>query len=149
MSLSPNFTLNELQVSQTAARRGLSNVAPPWAVPELQRLAQTVLQPLRDHLGRPVVVSSGWRSPAVNAAVGGAVNSDHMQGRAADITVPGMTPLEVAQAIRGLNLPFSQLIHEFRAWVHVSIPPVGQAPKRELLTAIRGPGGTVYERGLV
>ncbi|MFN8760263.1 MAG: D-Ala-D-Ala carboxypeptidase family metallohydrolase [Tagaea sp.] len=149
MNLSANFTLAEMQHSQAAARAGKDNTAPPWAVGELTRLAKLILQPLRDRLGRPVVVSSGWRSPAVNALVGGSRNSDHMQGRAADITVPGMTPLEVAHTIREMQLPYQQLIHEFREWVHVSIPPDGSPPRRELLTAIAGPRGTVYERGLV
>ena len=149
MNLSPNFTLDELTVSQTAARLGLSNVPPPAVVGELRRLAETILQPLRNHLGRPVVVSSGYRSPDVNRAVGGALASAHMSGRAADITVPGMTPLEVCQAIRAMGLPFDQLLHEFRAWTHVAIAPPGVAPRGELLTAIRGPVGVYYERGLV
>lgn len=149
MNLAPNFTLDEMTTSQTAARLGLSNTPPAAVVSELRRLATTVLQPLRDRLGRPVVVSSGYRSPAVNTAVGGALASAHMSGRAADITVPGMSPLEVCQAIRTLGVPFDQLIHEFRAWCHVAIAPPGVAPRSELLTAIRGPVGTYYERGLV
>lgn len=149
MNLSLNFTLDELTVSQTAARLGLSNVPPAAVVSELRRLATTVLQPLRDRLGRPVVVSSGYRSPAVNTAVGGAVASAHLSGRAADITVPGMTALEVCQTIRAMGLPFDQVIHEFRAWCHVAIAPPGVAARGELLTAIRGPVGVYYERGLV
>lgn len=149
MNLSPHFTLDELTVSQTAARLGLSNAPPAAVVAELRRLAEAILQPLRNHLGRPIVVSSGYRSPAVNAAVGGALASAHMSGRAADITVPGLTPLEVCQRIRVLGLPFDQLIHEFGAWCHVAIAPPAATPRRELLTAIRGPVGVYYEKGLV
>ena len=148
MKLSPNFTLDEMVVSQTGSRLGLHNVPPPWAIKELQRLATLILQPLRDHLSRPIVVTSGYRSPDVNVAVGGAANSAHLDGRAADIIVPGMTPLEVCFAIKDLGLPFDQLIHEFRAWTHVAVAREGAAPRRELLTAIRGPYRTVYTQGL-
>ncbi|MFM1991290.1 MAG: hypothetical protein RJA99_4247 [Pseudomonadota bacterium] len=149
MDLSRNFTLDELVASQTAARLGLSNAPPAAVVAELRRLAQTILQPLRDRLGRPVVVSSGYRSASVNAAVGGALASAHMSGRAADIIVPGLTPLEVCLQIKAMGLPYHQVIHEFRAWCHVAIAPVGTQPHGELLTAIRGPVGVYYEQGLV
>lgn len=150
MNLSANFTLDELTVSETAARRGIDNSAPAHVIPDLMRLARDVLQPLRDHLGRPVVVTSGYRSRATNSAVGGALNSDHVAGRAADIIVPGMTPREVCRAVNDLALPTRQVIQEFGRWCHVSIPIDGQAPERELLTASLGPGGGVqYRRGLV
>ncbi|MCA3180941.1 MAG: D-Ala-D-Ala carboxypeptidase family metallohydrolase [Burkholderiaceae bacterium] len=149
MNLSPNFTLDELLLSQTATRRGIDNTPTATIIAELQRLAQTILQPLRDHLGRPVVVSSGYRSPALNRAVGGAQNSDHMYGRAADITVPGLKPRDVALTIVELRLPFRQCIVEGGRWVHVSIGDSSVEPRREQLTAVFGPGGTQYLMGIL
>lgn len=148
MKLSPNFELSELLHSQEAIRRGIDNTPTSTIVAELQRLAQLILQPLRDHLGRPIVISSGYRSPALNRAVGGSPNSHHMQGRAADITVPGMKPREVALAIVALRLPYEQVILEGGAWVHVAVVGDGVTPKREQLTAIFGPGGVSYLQGI-
>lgn len=143
MNLSRNFTLAELVHSQTAARRGLDNTPPPEVVAELERLARTVLQPLRDRLARPIVVSSGYRSPAVNRAVGGARESAHLFGRAADITVPGMTSREVCKAIVDGGLPFDQCIDEFGSWCHVAI--AASVPRRQQLEARRAANGrTVY-----
>jgi zinc D-Ala-D-Ala carboxypeptidase len=148
MRLSENFDLAELQVSQTAARRGLSNVAPMEIVPNLRRLVDLILQPLRDALGRPIVVTSGYRSPAVNAAVGGAANSAHMRGLAADIIVPGMSVRDVCREVVRLGLPFDQVIAEFGEWCHVAVAPGGREPRREQLTATRQGGVTVYSKGI-
>ncbi len=148
MKLSPNFELSELLHSQEAIRRGIDNTPTSTIVAELQRLAQLILQPLRDHVGRPIVISSGYRSPALNVAVGGARESAHMQGRAADITVPGMKPREVCLAIVELGLPFDQVISEGGAWCHVAIAGPGARPRREQLTAIFGPGGVTYLQGI-
>lgn len=148
MKLSENFTLQELTVSATGARLGLDNNPPPDAIASLRRLCELVLQPLRDHLGRPVVVLSGYRSLAVNTAVGGAKNSAHMKGRAADIIVPGMTARQVCQTIVGMGLPYKQLIHEYHQWAHVEVTPENQYPARERLTATHTPAGTVYTQGI-
>lgn len=143
--MTENFTLQEFLASQTAARLGIANVPPPEAVEELRRLCTTVLQPLRDALGRPVIVSSGFRSTKLNRAVRGARESCHMAGRAADISVPGMTVRQVCHRIISLDLPVRQVIDEFGAWVHVSIEPAGIAPRRQMLLARRAANGhTVY-----
>lgn len=143
MRLSRHFTLDELTVSQTAARLGLDNEPPAAAVVELQRLCELVLQPLRDSIGKPVVISSGYRSPEVNRAVGGAVASDHLVGRAADLIVPGVPIRRVCARIAELRLPFRQLIDEFgpSGWVHVAIPARGDTPARQMLAARRGSDG--------
>lgn len=148
MKLSPSFDLSEFVISQTATRLGMDNRPPPGAIASLQRLARTVLQPLRDHLGRAIVVSSGYRSPDVNRAIGGASNSAHMHGLAADIVVPGLPPREVCLLIVALDLPFDQVISEFGAWCHVAIAASGVAPRRQQLTAVRGLTGTTYLRGI-
>ena len=85
------FTVEELCVSAVARSRGIDNAPPPQAVAALHDLIGHLLDPLREAWGGPVVVNSGYRSPALNAAVGGAPRSRHMYGEAADITVP--TPL--------------------------------------------------------
>jgi hypothetical protein len=146
MFLSTHFTLAEMTVSQEAVRRGLDNRPKQEHISNLQRLCNDILEPLRAKIGKPIIVSSGYRSPAVNAAAGGSSTSDHMEGKAADIIVPGMTPLQVCQVIATINLPFKQCINEFNAWCHVSIGP--QA-KRELLSAKKdAEGKTFYVKGL-
>lgn len=149
MMLSRHFSLAEMISSDTAARQGINNAPGPDEIDNLKRLCALVLEPLRAAIGRPVVVTSGYRSPALNAVIGGSASSDHCFGRAADIKVPEMPALEVCEAIRALDLPYKQVIHEFGAWCHVSIPAAGDVPRRELLTAVKAGGQTRYLRGLV
>ena len=147
MQLSKHFELAEFLVSETAARRGIANEPTPEIIENLHRLCQLVLEPLRVKLARPVVITSGYRSLALNSAVGGSPTSHHMQGRAADIIVPGMTPLAVCQIAQQMKLPCVQIIHEFGRWAHLSL---GFSDERtQLLTAKLAQGKTVYEPGLV
>lgn len=148
MKLSENFTLDELTVSQTAARAGFSNTPGQIEANNLKRLCEDVLQPLRDALNKSIHISSGYRCYALNSMVGGAKDSAHTHGCAADITVEGMTPYEVASAIIDLHLPFEQVIQEFGQWCHVSVPELGKLPKREVLTASKAFGKTIYNLGL-
>lgn len=149
MNLSPNFTLSEMIASDTATRQGINNVPNAQQLDNLTRLCMTVLEPLRAALGAPVVITSGLRVPALNIIVGGSQTSDHCDGRAADIKVPGKSALVVCNAIKSLGLPYKQVIHEFGAWCHVSIPRAGDVPSRQDLTAIKIAGRTHYERGLI
>lgn len=142
MNIGKHFTLAELTHSQAAARKGLKNDPDAAALESLQLLVRNVLDPLREALGRPIVVSSGYRAPLVNRAVGGASSSQHVLGQAADITVPGMHVTEVVARIRALGLPFDQLIDEFGSWVHVSHGPRN---RRQTLRARRTTAGTKYE----
>lgn len=141
MQLTPNFTLEEMTVTST----GLPNVANRIERAALLALAVHVLQPLRDALGKPVYITSGFRSAAVNRAVGGVADSQHRKGQAADIRVHGMTSMALAQRIVALELPFDQLIEEFGQWVHVSYAP---QRRRQQLTAVRREGRTHYQQGL-
>jgi hypothetical protein len=147
MQLSEHFELAEFLVSETAARRGITNEPTIDAIDNLRRLCQLVLEPLRVKLARPVVITSGYRSLALNRAVGGSPTSHHMRGRAADIIVPGMTPLAVCQAANQLKLPCVQIIHEFGQWAHLSVAASNE--RTQLLTAKLAQGKTVYEAGLV
>jgi len=122
--LSPNFWLNEFIDSETAMAIGDPNVPSPQVLEQLFNLA-FALEGVRDYLGgKAVVISSGYRSPAVNAAVGGVSNSDHILGMAADVKVPGYgSPREVCEALVPYMNAFGikQVINEFGTWMHVSI----------------------------
>jgi len=104
------------------------------AVANLPRLA-AFLEQLKVVLGgKPIMINSGFRSEAVNNAVGSSNKSDHRRGCAADIRVPGMTPDEVTRAIIGSDLGYAQVIREFDRWTHVAIPTnEGDAPKKSKL----------------
>ena len=123
MNLSKNYSLNEMCRSNTARVKGLPNVPNAEQVKNLQQLCKNVLQPLRDHLGKPVVINSGFRSQAVNMAVGGAKNSQHMKGEAADIKCKDYSYAKQIYAWIMDNLKFDQVILERKGnavWVHVS-----------------------------
>jgi hypothetical protein len=131
MNLTPNFTLEELTHTD---HRTLDNTPTESekcvidgkevyvnAVANLPRLAD-FLEQLKIILGnKPIMVNSGFRSEAVNDAVGSSNKSDHRRGCAADIRVPGMTPDEVVRAVIASNLPYQQVIREFDRWTHVAI----------------------------
>ena len=153
MRLSPNFSLAELTKSETAARRGIDNSPPPAVVLALTALCRQVLEPLRAHVGGPLVINSGYRSVRVNRAIGGAATSQHCLGEAADIERPGMTNMDLARAIIAARLPFDQLILEAwnpavpgSGWVHVS-HRAGRL-RGQVLTAQVGKGGMIYSQGL-
>jgi hypothetical protein len=153
MNLTKNFTLSELTKSETALRKGLNNEPTQETISALQLLAVTVLQPVRDHYAKGVKVNSGYRSPEVNASVGGSKTSDHCKGQAADIEIPGVANAELAEYIKD-TLQFTQLILEFytpgvpdSGWVHVSYDPTNL--KKQVMTAVKRDGKTVYLPGLV
>lgn len=133
MNLTPNFTLAELTVSETAVRHGLDNTPSAEHLANLERLAR-FLEEVRKILGKPIMINSAYRGPEVNAKVGGSRNSQHMVGCAADIRVPGMTPDQVCRAIIASDLQYDQLIREFDSWTHISIPnEPGSTPRGQTL----------------
>jgi hypothetical protein len=153
MNLTKNFTLSEMTKTETALRHDMDNSPDQTAISNLQALAVHVLQPVRDHYGKGVKVNSGYRSPDVNAKVGGSKTSDHCRGMAADIEIPGVPNAELAEWIRS-NLLFTQVILEFytqgvpdSGWVHVSYDH--ENLKKQALTAVKEDGKTVYLQGLV
>ena len=108
-------------LSQTAARKDIDNTPTPEIVANL-RLTVATLEEIRTLLGVPILVSSGYRSPALNKAVGGSKSSAHMQGLAADFTAPGFgTVLQVARKIAASDIAYDQLIYEFGSWVHIGL----------------------------
>lgn len=153
MNLTPNFTLQELTKSETALRKNMPNVPTEADIANMKLLAEKVLQPLRDHYGVGIKVNSGYRSPDVNAAVGGSRTSDHCKGQAADIEIPGIANAVLAQYIKD-SLQYTQLILEFytpgipdSGWVHVSYD--ANNLKCQTLTATKKDGKTAYLNGLV
>jgi hypothetical protein len=144
MNLTEHFTLEELVASQIAARRRIDNRPAPDIIENLRRVGG-VLEQVRAAVGKPITVSSGYRCPALNAAVGGARDSAHLQGLAADINVSGMAPKALAKAIIAAGIQFDQLIYE-GTWVHIGLAP--GKPRNQVLTATFAPGGVVYSAGI-
>ena len=146
MKLSENFTLAELVKSQTAERKGIDNTPNPKQIENLVKLAENILQPIRDEFGS-FVVSSGFRSPELCVQIGSKITSQHAQGQAADFEVAGVDNYELAKWIEE-NLPFDQLILECykggnTGWIHCSYV---FEPRKETLTYNRQDG---YTQGLV
>lgn len=136
--LSTNFTLGEFTNSEVAARKGIDNYPTPEQYRALKALCINLLQPLRNKLKRPMVISSGFRSPELNEALSSSSStSQHMLGEAADIHAVGMSALDLARYIHQSGLEYDQLILEYyegpgTGWVHISFKRSGN--KREPLT---------------
>ncbi len=124
MNLSHHFTLDEFTHSQTAARKGIDNTPPDSLLPTLRQTAYG-MELVRTLLGdKAVLVSSGYRGPALNAEVNGSNGSQHLLGEAVDFTCPSYgNPEQIVRAIVASNIPFDQVIQEFGRWVHISFGP--------------------------
>jgi predicted chitinase len=144
MNLSRYFTLDELTHSNTAKAEGIANQPGAGEIMFLRALCTTLLDPLREAVGRPIKVNSGYRGPALNQRIRGAKNSQHLTGQAADIQSPGTTVLELFKKVIRLKLPFDQIIYEVNGsakWVHLSHNP--GANRGEILLAQFGADGRV------
>ena len=124
--LTPHFKLSEFTKSSTATARKIDNTPSEQVISNLKLLCEQVLEPLRVHFNCPIIIGSGYRSPALNKAVGGVANSQHMTGEAADIHIPDETTGKRWFLWMMDNLKFDQLIWEkstpssTRYWIHVS-----------------------------
>ena len=147
MRLSDHFTLAEMTFSATAARQGISNT-PPQAIIDQLTLTADRMEKVRDLLGgKPIRVLSGYRSEAVNRAVGGSASSAHRTGHAVDFTCPEFgTPAQVASHLAKHLTGYDQIIEEFGSWVHIGFGP-GQ--RMQKLTARKVRGRTTYSAGIV
>lgn len=147
MKLSKNLSLKEATRSQTATRKGISNEPTIEHMTNLKRIAQKVFQPARDFFGVPIRVSSGYRSPELNKAIGGSSRSQHSKGEALDLIIEDRN-MELFFYIKN-HLEFDQLIWEFGTdtepdWVHVSY---SEGKNRgEVLVAEKINGKTSYRR---
>jgi zinc D-Ala-D-Ala carboxypeptidase len=144
-AISKDFTVAELTFSQIASRQGIPNIPSAAQLANLEDLCTTLLEPARALLACPLHVDSGYRSPAINTLVGGASDSAHLDGRAADIIPIGWTLLAAFHALRGSVLPFDQIIFECNAWIHLAIAEFGSQPRRQALIAQGGPGHWSYK----
>lgn len=154
MRLSENFTLTEFTKSQTGLRLGIDNDPQGEHLENLRHLVNEIIQPVRSHYGRVMTINSGYRSPELNRAIGGAGTSQHCRGEAADIEIPGVPNYDLALYIQQ-HCEFDQLILEFytpgiadSGWVHVSLRRDGKN-RKQTLTAMRQKGKTVYRTGLI
>lgn len=149
MQLSENLSLAEVIRSETAKRKGVSNMPTPEHIENFKKLAANIFQPIRAHFGKPIHISSGYRSAELNKAIGGASSSQHCTGEAIDIDMDGtdITNAQIFEFIKN-NLEFDQLIWEFGTksnpdWVHVSYESTGKQ-RKQILIATKVNGKTVY-----
>lgn len=128
--LTEHFTFAELTFSEYAVRHRLDNTPTDEIAANLQALAEG-LERARAVLNKPMIVSSGYRCPKVNSAIGGAKNSYHMRGLAADFRVPGMTVAEVCAVLdrEKQRVQYDKLISEYGRWIHLQFPDVEAAPR--------------------
>ena len=141
--LSENFSLSEMVRSQSASRLGLRNIPGHNQTAALTLLCDEVLQPVREHFSAPVNVSSGYRSPRLNTAIGGSTSSQHCKGEAADFTVSGVSNFEVCKWLER-HRNYDQLIYEFGegGWVHCSFSATRM--RNMELSAVRSRGRVRY-----
>ena len=150
MQLSKHFTLSEMEKSQTAVRKGISNKAGSGEIKNLTDLCYEVLEPVRIKFDKPVIITSGYRSPELCEAIGSKATSQHAKGQAVDFEIAGVSNLQVALWIQN-NCDFDQLILEFwkeedkdpnSGWVHCSY--VDGSNRKQVLTF----DGKSYTNGL-
>jgi len=149
MKISEHLDLSELTRSESAKRVGISNMPTPEHIKNLKLLAEKVFEPIRNYFGKPIRISSGYRSKELNAKIGGANTSQHSSGEAIDIDMDGtdITNKEIFNYIKD-NLSFDQLIWEFGTdnnpdWVHVSYESTGKQ-RKQILKATKQNGKTYY-----
>ena len=150
MKLTENFSLNELTKSQTAERKGIDNTPGTEHQENLKSLFEMILQPIRDHFGQVVSVSSGYRSPELCVAIGSSTQSQHAKGEASDFEIFGVSNKELDDWIDE-NLDYDQLILEYSkgedepnsGWVHCSYTNGNN--RKQYLRAYKENGSTKYE----
>jgi len=152
MKLSKNLSLNETLVSKTALRLNIDNSPTEEHIENLKYIAEKVFQPIREHFGVPIYVSSGYRSEELNTAIGGSKTSFHRFGMALDLDQDGrnkgISNCDVFYYIKD-NLSYTELIWEFGddsnpGWVHVALAP-GREEEKETLIAYKSNGKTKYK----
>jgi hypothetical protein len=149
MQLSTNLSLAEVTRSETAKRKGISNMPTPEHIENFKKLAANIFQPIREHFGKPIIISSGYRSAELNKAIGGSLSSQHSSGEAIDIDMDGtdITNKQIFDYIKD-NLTFDQMIAEFPKqgnpdWVHVSFA-ANRSQRKQILVAKKVNGKTTY-----
>jgi len=142
MKLSKNFALSEITHSNTAKRLGINNEPTEVHLQNMQHLVDNLLQPLRGAVG-PIRISSGYRNPSLNRAIGGSVSSQHCKGEALDIQFWQMGKMKnkvIYDFILDSNMEFDQMINEFDfAWIHISLK--AKDNRKQVLEAYKNEDG--------
>ena len=142
MKLSKNFALSEIIHSNTAKRLGIENEPTKAHLQNMQHLIDDLIQPLRSSIG-PIRISSGYRNPSLNRAIGGSRSSQHCKGQALDIQFWEMGQMNnkvIYDFILDSNMEFDQMINEFDfAWIHISLKAKGN--RRQVLEAFKNKEG--------
>lgn len=137
MKLSEHFSLSEFEYSATAIRYGIDNSVPYCFIPSLKNLCEQVLEPLRQHVRQPMVISSRYRCPELNKLVGGSPTSQHLKGEAADIYIPDPKKLlSWYNYLKQSDISYDQLLLERKGnifWLHVSCKPNPSKNRRQVL----------------
>lgn len=118
-----NFTMSELLHSDEAKRNGINNIPnDPIILDNMLTLITECLQPIRNYIGKPIRITSGYRCQTLNnlPTIKGSKTSDHLKGCAADIVIQGLTPKQVIEKIKASGVEYKQLINEYNLWTHVS-----------------------------
>jgi hypothetical protein len=143
LKLTEHFTLEELTASEIAVRNGLDNTPNPLVLNNLKTLAKG-LEDVREVLGRPIIINSGYRSLVVNQLLGSKPTSQHTKGLAADFICPSFgSPKDIIKKIVFSDIEYDQVILEFDRWVHISFCEEGYKPRKQALI-IDSKGTRVY-----
>lgn len=150
MQLTPHFSLEEMSRSNTAVRHGISNDIPANLIPNAKKVA-SALEIIRAHEKAAVIVFSCYRGMVVNKLVGGSDTSAHPKALAADFKVVGKSVKAVCDLAAKIIPDFDQIIYEFgeSGWCHIGFAAPGKKPRKQLLTAVKQGGKTVYKPGIV
>ena len=115
-----NFKMSELIYSNEAIKKNINNMPDTDSLDCMLELIASVLQPIRNAIKKPMIITSGYRSPKLNKIVGGKPNSQHLKGQAVDFIINGLEPEYIVNFIQGMGIEFDQLINEYDSWVHIS-----------------------------
>ena len=117
-----NFTMSELLKSDVAEKYNISNIPDKQSLDNMLILICECLQPIRNYIDKPMIISSGYRSPRLNGhpLINGSPTSQHCKGQSVDFTIKGMTPKQIIEKIKASGIEYDQLINEHNIWVHIS-----------------------------
>lgn len=142
MKLSKNFTKEEFEHSETANKNKIINRMSVQETKNAIILCNKLLEPIREHFNKPLIISSGFRSKALNKLTGGSPTSQHLFGQAVDFNIHGIATREAFQEIIKLNFTFDQIINEFNSWIHISY---AENPRKQIFEALKIGGKTIYK----
>ena len=127
-----NFTISEFLSSNVAKKNNIQNIPNPKQLDNILNLIFYCLQPVRNFIRKPIIITSGFRCKKLNDLVGGVKNSNHLSGCAADFVIKNYSPSEIIEIISSSDIPFSELINEYDKWVHISYLKHGN--ERKIMT---------------